>query len=184
MSNDESWAQATARRFLTGVSTRYEHSARVAERAAGAARVLLPRDEIGVVTAAAWLHDVGYSPDLARTRFHPLDGARWLRANDLTESVCRLVAWHTSAFAEATERGIADVLMGEFPRPDKASLRVLTWADLTASATGHPCSVEERIADILSRYPPDSPVHRAISAARAELTTIGAEVAEAIRSAE
>lgn len=179
----ETWAQASARRLLAEVGTRYPHSVCVAERAAAAARVLLPSDEVEVVTAAAWVHDVGYSPELVQTGFHPLDGARWLRVNGVAESVCRLVAWHTSAFAEATERGMVDLLTDEFPRPDAATLRVLTWADLTSSATGRPCSVEERIADILSRYPPDSPVHRTISAAHAELTTIGAEVDEAIRSA-
>nr|WP_269441619.1 HD domain-containing protein [Jatrophihabitans sp. SB3-54] len=182
MSNDESWAQATARRLLSEVGGRYPHSACVATRAAEAACVLLSSSDAELVTAAAWLHDVGYSPDLVQTGFHPLDGARWLRTKGVAESVCRLVAWHTSAFAEATERGMTNLLLAEFPRPDEKSLRVLTWADLTSSATGQPCTVEERVAEILARYPSHSPVYRTITAARAELTRIGSEVGQAIRS--
>lgn len=171
-----------ARRLLSEVGDRYPHSACVATRAAEAARVLLSCSAAELVTAAAWLHDVGYSPELVETGFHPLDGARWLRTNGVAESVCRLVAWHTSAFAEATERGMGGVLVAEFPRPDEMSLRVLTWADLTSSATGHPCTVEERVAEILARYPSDSPVYRTITAARAELTRIGDKVGQAIGS--
>ncbi|WAX55117.1 HD domain-containing protein [Jatrophihabitans cynanchi] len=144
--------------------------------------MLLSSSDAELVTAAAWLHDVGYSPDLVQTGFHPLDGARWLRTKGVAESVCRLVAWHTSAFAEATERGMTNLLLAEFPRPDEKSLRVLTWADLTSSATGQPCTVEERVAEILARYPSHSPVYRTITAARAELTRIGSEVGQAIRS--
>lgn len=178
----ESWAQAMARRFLTEVGTRYLHSACVTSHVAAAARVLLPPDEMEIVVASAWLHDIGYNPELADTGFHPLDGARWLRRNRVNESVCRLVAWHTSAFAEARERGMADQLVGEFPTPDPTPLNVLTWADLTSSAAGQPCTVEERVAEIMARYPSDSPVYRTITADRAELTRIGAEVGQAIRS--
>ncbi|WP_406239339.1 hypothetical protein [Nocardia sp. NBC_01009] len=28
---------------------------------------------------AAWLHDIGYAPDIARIGFHPVDGAEFLR---------------------------------------------------------------------------------------------------------
>jgi HD superfamily phosphodiesterase len=32
-----------------------------------------------LLEAAAWLHDIGYSPEIAVSGFHPLDGARYLR---------------------------------------------------------------------------------------------------------
>ncbi|WP_394378549.1 hypothetical protein [Saccharopolyspora spinosa] len=32
------------------------------------------------LVAAAWLHDIGYSPEIGHTHFHPLDGARWLQS--------------------------------------------------------------------------------------------------------
>ncbi len=31
-----------------------------------------------VLVAAAWLHDIGYAPDIAETGLHALDGARWM----------------------------------------------------------------------------------------------------------
>lgn len=33
-----------------------------------------------LLVAAAWLHDIGYAPELRDTGFHPLDGARHLEA--------------------------------------------------------------------------------------------------------
>ena len=181
---DEIWEQTTARRLLVTVGTRYRHTVCVAERAAAAARVLLPPDAATSVTRAAWLHDIGYSPELARTGLHALDGARWLRDRDVDSFVCDLVAFHTTAYAESMMRGLSDQLVQEFSRPDAASLRVLTWADMTSSPTGHPCGVDDRIAEILDRYPADSPASRAVSAARTELTEIGIAVSGALGSSE
>jgi predicted hydrolase (HD superfamily) len=39
---------------------------------------ILGRD-VEQLRAAAMLHDIGYTPSLATTGFHPLDGARYLR---------------------------------------------------------------------------------------------------------
>jgi HD superfamily phosphodiesterase len=43
---------------------------------------------VGVMSAdllaAAWLHDIGYAPNLVSTGLHPLDGVRYLRAEALT----------------------------------------------------------------------------------------------------
>jgi hypothetical protein len=35
-------------------------------------------------------------------------------------------------------------------------------ADMTTSPTGVPISVQDRLADILARYPREHPVHRAV----------------------
>jgi hypothetical protein len=53
------------------------------------------------VEAAAWLHDIGYAPDLAVTGLHALDGAG-TRATPNTPTPC-------CAVVEADERGLADV---------------------------------------------------------------------------
>ena len=46
--------------------------------------------------AAAWLHDIGYAPDLTDTDLHQLDGARYLRdAQHADAMLCRLVAHHS-----------------------------------------------------------------------------------------
>jgi putative nucleotidyltransferase with HDIG domain len=161
-------ASDVARRLLAGVGTRLAHSQRVASQAEVAA-VSLDAELREVVRAAAWLHDVGYSPAAASTGFHPLDGARWLRKHGFDEDVCSLVAWHTAAGYEARERGLADELRTEFARPDQSALDVVTWADLTSSPTGEPILPADRLQEILTRYPSDSPVHRAIAAAEVDL---------------
>ena len=40
---------------------------------------------------------------------------------------------------------------------------------MTTSPRGLPVNFDERIAEILRRYPPDDPVHRAIVAGRSDL---------------
>jgi hypothetical protein len=46
---------------------------------------------------------------------------------------------------------------------------VLTCADMTVGPQGERVTFEERIAEILDRYPEGDPVHRAIVRARGEL---------------
>ena len=45
------------------------------------------------LVSAAWLHDIGYAPDVVETGFHPLDGARYLAGLGAPERVVNLVAW-------------------------------------------------------------------------------------------
>ena len=75
------WAEATARKLLAKpLPRRWAHTQGVAATARSLAPVLGP--DADLVTAAAWLHDIGYAPDVAATGFHPLDGARHLRDNE------------------------------------------------------------------------------------------------------
>ncbi len=55
------------------------------------------------------------------------------------------------------------------PAADPAELDVLTLLDLVSSPDGSLTDPETRIAEILSRYPASSPVHRAVSRSRAQL---------------
>src|SRR5262249_13493318 len=72
-------------------------------------------DDAGLIESAAWLHDIGYSPDLVVTGFHPIDGARYLRDVQRAEpALCGLVAYHSCAINEAEERGLSGVLAVEF----------------------------------------------------------------------
>jgi hypothetical protein len=68
------------------------------------------------LVAAAYFHDIGYAPELAKTGFHPLDGARFIRERG-HERLARLVAHHSGARIEAQLRGITDYL-DEFPFDD------------------------------------------------------------------
>ena len=156
-------ASAVATELLAGVGTRVAHSRGVAHQAA----VVLPVLDVPWSSAlldAAWLHDVGYGPSVVSTGFHPLDGARWLSAHGWPSEVCRLVAWHTRAGTEATLRHLATELAAEFPPPPDVAQAALAWADLTSSPVGECCAAEDRVAEILSRYSPESVVHRATSA--------------------
>lgn len=154
---------AVATELLAGVGTRLAHTRAVALQAS----VVLPLLDApwrAALLDAAWLHDVGYAPSVASTGFHPLDGARWLGANGWPAEVCRLVAWHTRAGTEAALRHLAAELAVEFPAPPGLAQAALAWADLTSSPVGECCVAEDRIAEILSRYAPESVVHRATSA--------------------
>src|ERR1700722_13503085 len=112
------WAAEVARKFLeVPLSRRWAHVHGVAARARSLAPIL--GGDADLLEAAAWLHDIGYSPELVDTGFHPLDGARYPRDVDHADSrLCRLVANPSCAILEAEERGLAHVLSIEFPPPD------------------------------------------------------------------
>jgi HD superfamily phosphodiesterase len=76
---------------------RWRHVRSVARRARWVAKQLALSDDL----EAAWLHDIGYAPDLVETGFHPLDGARYLRRTGLDGQVVSLVAYHSCAQVEA-----------------------------------------------------------------------------------
>jgi HD superfamily phosphodiesterase len=69
----------------------------------------MAEEEGEMLVAAAYLHDIGYAPTLARTGFHPLDGALHLRELG-EERLAGLVAYHSGAEVEARLRGLADHL--------------------------------------------------------------------------
>lgn len=178
-SEDRTWGAETAGRLLEPTSARHAHSRRVARQAATVSHLVAEpwRSALG---EAAWLHDIGYSPAVVDTGFHPLDGARWLRAQGRSDEVCSLVAWHTRAHTEAGLRGLQDVLAAEFAAPPPAAQAALTWADLTSSPTGERCSPATRISDILRRYGPESIVHRATVANELELLEDAQSVADLV----
>jgi putative nucleotidyltransferase with HDIG domain len=161
-------AEALARDLLAEeLPRRWAHTRCVASRARELAVVLGPEAEL--VEVASWLHDIGYASTIRITGFHPLDGARHLRdvvAAD--DHVCRLVAHHSCAVIEAAERGIA-ALADEFAPPRQDLLEALTYCDLTASVDGQPVDVDERLTEILARYPADHVVHRSVTRAKAVL---------------
>ena len=113
--NQADWAEELARKLLeVPLPRRWAHVQGVAAQARSLAPIL--GDDADLLEAAAWLHDIGYSPELAETGFHPLDGARYLRDVALADPVlCSLVAHHSCAVIEAEERGLADELRREFP---------------------------------------------------------------------
>jgi HD domain len=170
-------AAALATLLLQGVGSRLDHSACVALQIRRAAGILEPEWR-SALEAAAWLHDIGYKPELALTAFHPLDGARWLRDHSWPTETCRLVAWHTESVEEARLYGLDRELAAEFDRPPRLASAALAWADLTSSPAGERWEVEHRLADILQRYPPGSIVHEATCASLPALRAAVREIEE------
>ncbi len=78
------------------------------------------------------------------------------------ERLASLVAYHSGARFEAEERGLVDA-WAEFEPEDGSLQDALTYADMTTGPTGQRVDLEERITEILKRYPSDHPVHRAVS---------------------
>ncbi|MCP2165574.1 HD domain-containing protein [Goodfellowiella coeruleoviolacea] len=151
-------AAALAEHLVAPLGRRWTHVRAVAARATDLAPAVAP-DDRDTLIAAAWLHDIGYSPEIGHTRFHPLDGGRHLRANDWPATIVNLVAHHSGARFEAAERGLSAEL-AEFPFQDTPLLDALAAADLTTGPDGQPLTFDERMDEILTRYPPDDPVHR------------------------
>src|SRR5690349_13674018 len=125
------WAEETARRLLeVPLPRRWAHTHGVATRARSLSPILSSNADL--IEAAAWLHDVGYSPGLVATGLHSLDGARYLRDAEHADTLlCRLVAHHTCAVNEADERGLSSALLREFPHPPGDLIDALTYCDMT-----------------------------------------------------
>ena len=124
---------------------------------------LLSVADAGLLEAAAWLHDIGYLPELASTGLHGLDGARYLRdVQHADPMLCRLVAHHSCAVIEADERGLADVLRREFGPPPRSLADALTFCDMTTSPDGEQVHVNRRLAEIHDRYGSGHLVSRSI----------------------
>ena len=111
------WAEGLARTLLAdSLPRRWAHVQGVAARAPILKPSLGP--DADLIEAAAWLHDIGYLRELAHSRLHGLDGARYLRdVQHADPMLCRLVAHHSCAVIEAEERGLAHVLTREFALP-------------------------------------------------------------------
>jgi HD superfamily phosphodiesterase len=134
----------------------------VAQRANEISTVVTIEDRPTLV-AAAYLHDIGYAAELAKTGFHPLDGALWLRAQGL-ERLASLVAHHSGARFEAASRGYAECL-ADFSEEQSAVADALTYCDLTTGPNGERTNVASRLNEIEIRYGRESVVGRAINAA-------------------
>ena len=164
------WARELASDLLAvSLPHRWAHTEGVAVQARSLTPIFAQDAEL--LEAAAWLHDIGYAPDLVETDFHPLDGARYLRdAVHADGDMCRLVAHHSCAVIEADERGLAAVLLEEFPLPRDDLADALTYCDMTTGPDGSRLSVDRRLAEIRSRYGPHHLVSRSIRRASFPLT--------------
>ncbi len=170
------WAEGIARALLEEpLPRRWAHSQGVAAAARALAPVL--GRHTNIVTAAAWLHDIGYAPAVHGCGFHPLDGARFLRDVERADSLlCRLVAHHSCSCFEAAERGLVDDLFREFKPAARGLSDALTYCDMTTGPQGQPLTAEQRFAEISDRYGPDHVVTRALARSAPELAASAARI--------
>jgi HD domain-containing protein len=145
---------------------RWRHVRSVAWRAGWVAETLSLPD--GLV-AAAWLHDIGYAPELAETGFHPLDGARFLRRVGVDGQVVSLVAYHSCAQIEADVRGLGAELAAEFTPADPLLSDALLYCDMTTGPDGDYMRPADRLAEIRERYGPGHEVTRFVELAASQI---------------
>jgi hypothetical protein len=176
-----SWAAPNAERLLSPLGTRWDHVRQVAEQARRVADIV-PLADRDLLVAAAYLHDVGYAPELAKTGFHPLDGARWVRDYGPGGRLARLVAHHSCAIYEAQVRGLAKALLSEFEAEESLTYDALVFCDLTTGPKGQILSFDGRINDIYRRYGPDHEVSRALDMSRVSLAACHARVLALLES--
>ncbi|WP_374212734.1 HD domain-containing protein [Frankia sp. CiP3] len=158
-------AERLASELLMPLGDRWLHVQAVAAQAWEVAASVDPVERDLLVTAA-WLHDIGYAPSLARLRFHPVDGARYLsQRSDTTLRLCALVAHHSCAWIEAEERGLSGEL-APWELEDSPVMDALVFADMTTGPKGQRLTFPERVAEIFSRYGEGSVVQRSIARAR------------------
>ncbi|MFI8211892.1 HD domain-containing protein [Streptomyces werraensis] len=177
------WAYGLSETMLSEpLPRRWAHSRGVAKRARSLSPIL--GDDAELLEAAAVLHDVGYSPAIATTGFHPLDGARFLRDQERAdERVVRLVAHHSCALLEAEERGLRQELEDEFQleRPDLVD--ALLYCDMTTTPDGTQTTPAERLDEIVQRYGPDTIVGRFIQRAAPEIHAAAGRVEKRLAQA-
>ena len=163
------WARDLAQRLLVEpLPRRWAHSQGVGRKAESIAHIA--GTDAQVLAYAAWLHDVGYAPDLVKSGSHALDGARYLR--DIVGAdnrLCRLVANHTYAIVEARHRGLAEQLSAEFPAVKGLVADMLVYCDMTTSPVGDPVDVESRLSEIADRYGPGDIVSDTIAEVRSRI---------------
>jgi HD domain len=145
----EDWAAGEAERLLSPLGDRWEHVRAVGERTRSVATIL-DREDRRYLIAAAYLHDIGYAPDLQQTGLHQLDGARYLRSLG-AERLARLVAHHSEARFEIRLRGFGEELTS-YKREESWVSDALTYCDLTTGSSGLPMTFEERVAEVEQRY--------------------------------
>jgi len=146
------WARDLAEQLLADpLPRRWAHSQGVGSKAESIAHLV--GADADVLVCAAWVHDIGYAPDLVKTGSHAFDGARYLRdVMHADERLCRLVANHTYAIVEARRRGLAEALAAEFPIVDGLVADALVYCDMTTSPGGDQVDVRARLSEILERY--------------------------------
>jgi hypothetical protein len=153
------WAAEQASTLISPLGNRWLHTQGVVERAQQVGEAF-DEESRALLIAAAYIHDIGYAPELQVTGFHPLDGAYYLLLHN-QKRLASLVAYHSEAQFEAQLCGLAAQL-NTIPHEHSIIADALTYCDMTTGPTGLHISFEERLEDIFQRYNEGNIVNRAI----------------------
>jgi len=160
-------AEGLLRELLIESPERLAHSLTAGRQARRVAATVAAAD-VQLLISAALLHDIGYAGSLARTGFHPVDGAAFLLRIGAPVRLAALVAHHSEAQLLAPVAGAAAELAA-FANEDSAVTDALIFADMTAGPAGEPMSIHDRLADIQLRHAEDDPRLLAARLARVPL---------------
>jgi len=166
-------AERLAMRLLHDDPMRLAHVRSAALAAADLTRVLKHPYAADIV-AAAWLHDIGYSPGIDRTGFHPLDGALYLAGQGWPDRIVMLVAHHSYAALMAPYFSV-DHLLSLIDHVPGTAEDVLAYADLIAGHDGTGNTPQQRIEEMRNRHDATQNVPLEIREIRYKLLTAAAD---------
>ncbi len=161
------WASENATYYISPLGNRWLHVQGVVEQALRVGAIF-DEKECSYLIAAAYVHDIGYAPELKQTGLHSIDGARWLRSHN-QERLASLTAYHSGTWFQAQSYGLLPDLE-QFSREQSMVADALDYCDMTTGPAGARISFEERIKDILVRYPEPHIVAQATHQAKPSLS--------------
>jgi hypothetical protein len=126
-------AETLARKLLEPLGNRWMHTEAVAARAHELIPAVTPPEDRPLLVVAAWWHDLAYAPALRETGCHQIDGARYLARARYPQRLVALVAHHSAATYEATQRGLLPQL-DVWPREQSVVVKSTETVDLTELA--------------------------------------------------
>lgn len=147
--------------LLRNQDNRLKHTLTVVKNCESIAEYLkLDKDKKDLLLISAYLHDIGYSEDIAKTGFHPYDGYQYLKDNFWSHNICQLVLRHSEASSLPHPEGISlkDVYSGSLKEDLYLLYKILTVADMTSEFDGKVTTVESRYLGIMNRYGIESPI--------------------------
>jgi len=155
-------ARVLAMLLLYEDASRWARVEAVVARAAEAA-VLLPPQERYLLTATAWLLDVGSAADVLSSGvavgFPPLDGARYLWEHHWPRLLVDLVAqrFGSAHVAAALDLGAQLAVFDDLDACEGALADALTWAEATVGRHGGVLTVGERLREVAEHGDLDNP---------------------------
>jgi hypothetical protein len=148
-------ARDVAREVLTDLPRRLKHSLAVGDTSAVVAEQAKCRPQTAqLATIAAYLHDLGYASPLHQTRFHPIDGARYLERLGW-DALVPFVAHHSQAWLQAQVLEL-DLELHEFRKLRGIVQDVVDYSDVRTGPDGQRMTPEERLDEIVRRHGGDS----------------------------